>query len=248
MLKKLLHREEDEPIDYFAEKGKNPTQKQEPPVPDDVVMTLRSDMLPSSRTVPEKGNIFRRINIKVLLGIVIGLILIGLIWFIAAGPVRPAIENLLVSLAREVTPTQTLAPTTIPATSTPPPPTSTPRLIPTLRPTSTPTIGLEVSPTIVQESLTPTPFSGCRDVLTITLADVGQELCVKGIVISTLENPGIFMVVFSNEPGAFYWVSYDIVWSQAQKNTCYQTNGTISQIANSPVLVFGYSNIPEVCP
>jgi hypothetical protein len=38
------------------------------------------------------------------------------------------------------------------------------------------------------------------------------------------------------------------VWSQAELDTCYQTTGKIDQIANSPVLIFGYSNLPEICP
>jgi hypothetical protein len=86
------------------------------------------------------------------------------------------------------------------------------------------------------------------DALTITLADVGNSMCVQGIVIETVTDPNYFMVIFSNDRGAFYWVSYDIVWSEAELDTCYQIEGTIDQIANSPMLVFGYSNLPEVCP
>jgi hypothetical protein len=80
------------------------------------------------------------------------------------------------------------------------------------------------------------------------LADVGQTLCVQGTVIKTKANPTDFMVVFSNEKGAFYWVTYDLIWSQGELDTCYRIKGTIGKIANSPVLVFGYSNLPELCP
>ena len=248
MLKKLLHREENKPIDYLAEREEKSTQKQDPPLPDDVVMTLRSDMLPGSRTLPERVNILRLINLKVLLGIFIGLVFVILVWFLAAGPARPVVENMLVSLARrDATPTSTLLPSPIPATMTLPPPTNTSRPIMTPLPSATIEI-IETTSTPVQETTSPTPLSGCRDALTITLADVGQTMCIQGTIISTVENPTNFMVVFSNEPGAFYWVTYDFVWSKAEKDTCYQVTGTISQIANSPVLVFGYNNIPEVCP
>ena len=74
------------------------------------------------------------------------------------------------------------------------------------------------------------------------LLDVGQTLCVQGKLIEIVDKPNSFMLVFSNKPGAFYWVSYDIVWSQAKVDTCYQIRGKINQIANSPILVFDYSN------
>jgi hypothetical protein len=67
-------------------------------------------------------------------------------------------------------------------------------------------------------------------------------------VIETIANPTNFMVIFNTEKGSFYWVTYDLVWSQAELDTCYQTTGTIDKIANSPILVFGYSNLPEPCP
>jgi len=73
-------------------------------------------------------------------------------------------------------------------------------------------------------------------------------LCVQGTVIEIIDKPNYFMLIFSNKPASFYWVSYDMVWSQAEVDTCYQIRGTIKQIANSPILVFDYSNIPEVCP
>ena len=73
-------------------------------------------------------------------------------------------------------------------------------------------------------------------------------MCIEGIIIETVANPTDFMVIFSHERNAFYWVSYDLVWSKAELDTCYQVKGTIDRIGNSPVLVFGYKNLPEVCP
>jgi hypothetical protein len=102
--------------------------------------------------------------------------------------------------------------------------------------------------TIISESIqTTTPASECRDVNTITLADVGKTLCVQGIVIETVEKPSNFMVIFSTKKGAFYWVTYDMVWSKGEINKCYQISGMINQLANSPVLVFNYKNLPKEC-
>jgi hypothetical protein len=97
--------------------------------------------------------------------------------------------------------------------------------------------------------LVSTPTSNaCRDVLSITLDDVGQTLCVQGTVTELISNPNNFMVVFSFQPGAFYWVTYDMVWSKAEVNKCYQVTGEILKINKNPVLVFDYRNIPEECP
>jgi hypothetical protein len=146
------------------------------------------------------------------------------------------------------TSTQQIMPTAVSITETPEKPTSTSTRIPTSRPTNTQIVELITSPTQIPATVTPTSDSGCRDALTITLADVGQTLCVQGTIIETLTRPTNFMVIFSTDKGSFYWVTYDLVWSQAELDTCYRTTGTIDQIANSPVLVFGYSNLPELCP
>jgi hypothetical protein len=204
--------EERDPFDYYKDE-KDP-EKLEQSTSDDIVTNLRSDMLAASEVEPAQKNIFQLINLKLLIGIFIGLIILGLILYSLIGPGRSFLEEKLVSLKR------------MEATSA--------QQIPSL--------------TRVPDTSTPTSVSSCRDALTITLADVGQALCVQGTVIETITNPTNFMVIFSAEKGSFYWLSYDLVWSQAELDTCYQTTGTIDQIANSPVLVFGYNNLPKPCP
>jgi hypothetical protein len=56
------------------------------------------------------------------------------------------------------------------------------------------------------------------------------------------------MVIFSTEKGSFYLVTYDLIWTQGELDTCYQVTGKIDQIANSPIMLFSYNNLPEVCP
>ncbi len=247
ILKKRANREDSEPFDYF--KDEKFIQKQEGMLPDNIVNALRSDMVPGSWATPAKKNIFQLINIKFLFGGLIVLFLIGLIWYFVTGPGSSILEGKLVSLVRkESTATQTLLPTKIPSATITPLPTYTPSKTPTLRRTNTPVITFATSTVAIQETPSPTTGSGCRDAISITLADVGKTLCVQGVVIRTTEKPNNFTVAFSNEPGAFYWVTYDLVWSKGELDTCYQIHGTISQIANNPILVFGYSNLPEECP
>jgi hypothetical protein len=42
-------------------------------------------------------------------------------------------------------------------------------------------------------------------------------------------------------------VSYDLVWKPAKEGLCVETTGEVMQIANTPVLVFGYQNLPQIC-
>jgi hypothetical protein len=212
-------------------------------------MTLHPDMVPSSSGTPAKKNILQRLNLQIIGGIFIGLVILGLIWYSLAGPGKPILEQKLASLVNlEATSTQQADPSPIPVTKTPPEPSKTPKASPTTRRTNTPTSRIIASPTLSPATTTPTSSNACRDVLTITLVDVGQTLCVQGTVIEIVDRPNNFMLVFSKEKNAFYWVSYDMIWKAAEVNTCYQIHGMIRQIASSPILVFDYSNIPMVCP
>jgi hypothetical protein len=93
----------------------------------------------------------------------------------------------------------------------------------------------------------PTSVSGCVDVLTITMEDMGKILCVRGVIESFEARQSGFLIAFSNEKGAMYWVSYDLVWEPAKKGLCVEVTGEVMQIANTPVIVFGYPNLPVVC-
>ena len=247
MSKKTFNSEDSQPIDKLTEV--EAAKKKELTGTDKIVDTLRSDMNLVSDVSPEKKRILERLNLKIIFGILLTLFIIVLTWFMIGGPGRPILEhNLVLIVHTSATPTQEVTPSLVPVTNTPPQPSSTPIPSPTIRPTSTPTVRSVASPTVLTPTTTSTDASTCRDALTITLADVGQTLCVKGIVIETIERPNAFMVIFSDLPESFYWVSYDMVWSKAKLDTCYQTTGTIKQLGNRPIMLFGYSNIPEICP
>jgi hypothetical protein len=242
-----MNLDERDPFDYFND-DKVP-KKSEQSSSSDLVNNLRSELPASSEVEPAEDTILQQVNIKLIVGIIIGIVILCLILFLLMGPGRSLLERRLVSLKRAA-PTYTLQVkvTPIPSTKTPDKPTHTITKAPTTRPTNTATFEAVVTSTQIPASVTPTSDSDCRDALTITLADVGQTLCVQGTIIETITNPTNFMVIFSTEKGSFYWVTYDLVWSQAELDTCYRTTGTIDQIANSPVLLFGYYNLPELCP
>ena len=247
MAKKSFNQEESNPIDYFhkVKAAENPEKSSI----SNLVTSLRSDMLPASEEEPARKSIFDRENLKIAIGILLSLVIIGWIFFTIAGPGRPILERNLANLVHKaITPTYTLTVSILSATQSVPQPSSTPFSSPTFRPSDTPVVAFIDSPTPLPATTTPTSVPTCRDALTVTLADVGQTFCVQGVVIQTITYPTYFMVIFSNKAGAFYWVSYDMVWSQAKLNTCYQVNGTVNRIGNSPVLLFNLSNLPEVCP
>jgi len=246
-----MNQDNRDPFDYL--KDEKAPKEPEPPASDDLVTNLRSDLLAASEVEPAKKNIFQQVNPKLLVGIFIGLLIIALIMYMLIGPGRSILEKKLLSLRRnEPTYTQQINVTAISVTNTPIMPNSTPTKTPTIRPTNTAIAEVITSPSQIPltatATLARTSESSCRETLSITVADVGQTLCVQGTIIETITNPTNFMVIFSTEKGSFYWLTYDLVWSQAELDTCYQTTGKIDQIANSPVLIFGYSNLPEICP
>jgi hypothetical protein len=238
--------------DPFDNKNEDKTPKKtEHPESDDLVTNLRSDLIAASEVEPAKNTFFQKINPKVLLGIIIGIIILAIILYLLIGPGRSILEAKLITLKQhEPTYTQEILPTAVSATNTPGKPNNTPTKLPTIRATNTAIPKVLSSATSIPVTITATPTSdlSCRDALSITLADVGQTLCVRGTIIETVTNPTNFMVIFSKEKGSFYWLTYDLVWSQAELGTCYQTTGKIDQIVNSPILLFSYSNLPEICP
>jgi hypothetical protein len=241
-----MNQDEREPYDYF--KDENAPREMEQPASDDVVNNLRTDLLAASEVVPEEETILKSVDPKILAGLFILIAILCLVLFSLIGPGRSLLGKRLASLKNQApTYTQQIPSTIESTTTTPIASSSTPMKTPTVHPTNT-IVVIVNSPTQGPPTTTPTPESTCRDALTITMADVGQTMCVKGTIIETVTNPGNFLVIFDTSRGSFYWVTYDFVWSQAVLNTCYQTIGKIDQIGISPMMVFGYNNKPEPCP
>lgn len=214
----------------------------------DVGVRLRAEMLPASQASP-RFKAYRKpvITSRRMLTLLFIFILAGLGWYLGIGPGRPGLERVLatlVELARQpALPTATHLPSDTPAL---PPATQTPTTTATRRPTASATPKIPTHTPAV--TATGTPQSTCRDFSTITLEEVGLELCVQGTVINVVENAANTLIVFSNEAGALYLVSYDVTWPEGTIGACYQVTGEIQRLLSSPVIVFGYQNLPTECP
>ena len=241
--------------DPWASLGESWTPREKPrPAPrapaaeGDLGVRLRADMLPASHA-SARFKAYRKpiITTRRMLTLLLIFLLAGLGWYFGIGPGRSGLEKVLttlIELARQASlPTPTPLPSdtpTLPAAPNTPTPSATPRPTASLTPiipTSTPTL-----------SFTDTPVSTCRDFSTVTLEDVGLELCVQGTVINVVEKEDNTLIVFSNEAGALYLVTYDVAWPDGTIGVCYQVTGEIQRLLSSPVIVFGYQNLPTECP
>lgn len=261
MVKKSFDQEDKKIYDYFGEE--KTSRKQDSPNMENLLSTLRADMVPASEATPAKKKIIHLVDLKLIIGVIISVITLSLIWYLLLGPGRQMLQQKLINLVqKEATHTQDVLISGVSATKFPPEASKSPAPSPTIRPTNTQAIIIRASPSPVSEtqvsgddatktSIASNPAASstqCRSVLSITLADVGKTLCVQGTILETIANPTNFMVIFSYEKGAFYWVSYDLVWTQGETDKCYQITGKIDQIGKSPLLVFDFRNLPEPCP
>lgn len=219
--------------------------------PEELSVSLRAEMLPSSEVAPDLRKFrFAGFNPRKLLAVLGMIILLGMGWFFYAGPGRPVLESLLFGLVKESQTNSVMTPTLANETEIVVVPTKTVQVVststrtPLPQPSATAIASLD-TPTVEPSSTT---ASDCVDVLTVTLEDLGKTLCVRGIIENFEARPSGFLIAFSNEPGSMYWVSYDLVWEPAKKGLCVELTGEVMQIADSPVIVFGYANLPQICP
>jgi hypothetical protein len=237
--------------EYLAQPSREPAPSNASPTPDDLSVSLRAEMLPASELAPDVGKVkWSRINFQKV-GVILGIILLVCLGcLIALGPGRSMLETVLTNLAREpvstvmatptspvknevvILPSETVRPTTMPTR--------------TSRPLSTVTMTAAIDTPTLEPTGT-VDSSGCVDVLAVTLEDVGKTLCMRGEILNFEARESGFLIAFSNERGAMYWVSYDLVWEPAKEGLCVEVTGEVMQIANSPVLIFGYQNLPVIC-
>lgn len=209
---------------------------------------LRAEIMPASEVSPDQpaiGTFIKQLNMRLVSVVVLFLILFGsgLVCFI--GPGKPMLENSLLSLKKRyelTTPTFTSTLSSIStgtaliqSSSTP---SSTPRFTP---------IPASKTPTDTPEA-TATEEDLCINAVDVTLEDVGTTMCIRGIITGMEEREVGFIIYFSDQRGVFYLVTYDLVWDDAEPGDCIQITGEIQQLANTPVLVFGWNNLPEFCP
>lgn len=258
MIKRLFRQEDNSEVKHLSETN-NPL-KPDSASTDRVVSILRADMVPASEASPARESITHRIDFKRIFGIIIACIILGLLLFLLIGGGRSILEKRLGGLIddRDM-PTSIITHTsvqvlqkTIETLDITTSPTLIPTKIATLKIIASSTPKITVFAPTIKPTLAPiidTPeIASCRDVSTVSLVDVGQTMCVEGVVKEIIVNPTNYMIIFNTAKGSFYWVTYDIMVSKEEVDHCYQLTGKIDQIANSPILIFDYSNLPEECP
>jgi len=137
-------------------------------------------------------------------------------FLVGANTVNAPAEDPVVFVA---TATVRIASSPIPSTSTKrPSPTATPR--PTQRPASAGSSAPD-----------------CLPFASVSLRDVGRDLCVYGIVWQEYENEQAYFVEFSRASDALYLVSYDFVFPDLDSGDCVTAEGEIDQLGDNPVMV-----------
>ncbi len=132
--------------------------------------------------------------------------------------------------------------------------TSTPLPTSTATPSSATPTSTEIStatPKPVTPTITPTSAptdSGCKDALAITASDIGQTLCVQGVVVRTLQEGNAFIIFFSEEKGTFQFLLYDRVPKNIEPGACVRATGKISQPSKTLVLALKFKDPLEICP
>lgn len=209
---------------------------------------LRAEIMPASEiTTDEPGyrSFVNRLDFRYVGIIFVIMIVIGLSLVCFIGPGRPFLENSLLSLRdRYEQPTSTVRPTQIVQGS------DATRVVPTQRstPTITPTLGPPTLTATLPQTPTSTEEDPCKNAVDVSLDDVGSTLCVRGIITGMEEREVGYLIYFSDQRGVFYLVTYDLVWDEAEPGDCIQITGEIQLLGNTPVLVFGWNNLPEICP
>lgn len=209
-----------------------------------VSQTITDIREPEEKTKSIKGVIIRILGVCIVLGVIIGLSFLAI-------KLR---SNSKVGIANKVTasPTATMqiiapltspTPTPIPLipTSTAPILTATLTFTPVKTNTEIPT--LTATPTTVPVVETPS----CLEARSVTIDDVGKVLCVWGTIIRNYMKDNAWYIVFFDERGKFYMVSY-APRDDANVGSCVQITKRIQRLGPSPVIVLDTPDKLIPCP
>ena len=116
-----------------------------------------------------------------------------------------------------------------------------PTRLPTRRPSKTPVPGAtrvmsksDIRYTSEAEEQSP---SDCTLWSSVTLTDVGKNLCVYGVIKHSTVRDDTLYLTFSNKSSDFFFVHYGGTWFEGVENNCAMAEGKIQQIGGSPVIV-----------
>ncbi len=90
--------------------------------------------------------------------------------------------------------------------------------------------------------------ANCNLWSSITLVDVGRTKCVYGNVYNITSDQIAYYISFSNKPGSFYIISYDIYFPDLRIGDCVFATGEIKKLDRTPVMTLLPADNLYKCP
>jgi hypothetical protein len=103
---------------------------------------------------------------------------------------------------------------------------------------------------LTQATARPVPPTSpaCLPAETISLTNVGKNLCVTGTVMGVNTTDNVTYIRFDDKTGSFYILLYGWFWKEAKPGVCVQVSGEIKKLGASPVIVLGQQAPHSICP
>jgi hypothetical protein len=108
----------------------------------------------------------------------------------------------------------------------------------------------ELTPSV---TAAPSPISpypdGCMDARQVSLKEVGQTLCVGGLVFLATQVHGDMYIAFSSDQAAFYMVGYEWVGGKGfNAGDCIYANALVENLGSVPIMQIHQSNVHRCTP
>jgi hypothetical protein len=88
----------------------------------------------------------------------------------------------------------------------------------------------------------------CLPAQTVSLTNVGKNLCVTGTVTGVNTANDVTYIRFDDNNGSFYILLYGWTWKEAKPGVCIQVSGEVKKLGTSPVIVLGPQAPHSICP
>lgn len=89
--------------------------------------------------------------------------------------------------------------------------------------------------------------SGCLSWNSVSLSNVGQEVCATGTVWGAYDSGEAFFVTFSQDSSAFYVLSYDWFFPDVKPGSCVVARGVVKKLGRAPVILIEYQDHLYLC-
>jgi hypothetical protein len=116
--------------------------------------------------------------------------------------------------------------------------------------TPRPPVSASPRPTASGALGSPTPRAArCLEPQDVSLANVGQSVCVQGTVLSAYRDAkqNVFFITFSKDVGRFYMLTYGGYYPTVKPGLCVRAEGKVERLGPSPVIVLRPSDPVLTC-